>query len=72
MKARLDRIINPQPDPETSIPSTSSSITSSRPSQIRARSSVRTATDSRMSLVDTKKAQSAVKHYPKPRGLIPK
>lgn len=68
MKARLDRIINPHPESETSIPSTSSS----RPSQIRARSSVRTAAESRMSLIDSKKAQSAVKHYPKPRGLIPK
>lgn len=62
MKARLDRITNPQPEPVTAI----------RPNQIRARSSVRTATESRMSLVDSKKAQSAVKHYPKPRGLIPK
>lgn len=64
MKARLDRIINPHPEPE---PSTS------KPSQmLRARSSVRTAAESRMSLLESKKAQSAVKHYPKPRGLIPK
>lgn len=67
MKARLDRIINPQPEPETSMASSSS-----KPSQLRARSSVRTATESRMSLIESKKAQSAVKHYPKPRGLIPK
>lgn len=63
MKARLDRITNPQPEPVAAI----------RPNQIRARSSVRTAIEGgRMSLVDSKKAQSAVKHYPKPRGLIPK
>lgn len=65
MKARLDRITNPQPEVVPVV---------NRVSQIRARSSVRTAAESRMSLVEskTKKAQSAIKHYPKPRGLIPK
>lgn len=33
---------------------------------------IRTASEARPSLVDTKKAQSALKHYPKTRGLIPK
>jgi hypothetical protein len=61
MKARLDRITNPQLEPVSAV----------RSSQIRARSSVRTASEARMSLVE-KKAQSAIKHYPKPRGLIPK
>lgn len=62
MKARLDRITNPQPE-QMSVMQTS---------KLRARSSVRTASEARMSLVDSKKAQSALKHYPKPRGLIPK
>lgn len=57
MKARLDRITNPQPDPQ---------IIRNGPMRIR------TASEARPSLVDTKKAQSAVKHYPKTRGLIPK
>lgn len=63
MKARLDRITNPQPEPQPI-----------RNLPTRARSSVRTAADAaRMNLVESKKAQSAVKqHYPKTRGLIPK
>lgn len=64
MKARLDRITNSNVQPEPA------QVT--RTSQIRARSSVRTAGESRMSLIETKKAQSALKHYPKTRGLIPK
>ncbi|CRK95795.1 CLUMA_CG009252, isoform A [Clunio marinus] len=60
MKARLNRITNPQPQEP----------------QVNARNNgpmrVRTASEARPSLVETKKAQSAVKHYPKTRGLIPK
>lgn len=52
MKARLDRITNPQQE-----------------SQIVR---VRTASAARPSLVDSKKNSSAVKNYPKTRGLIPK
>ena len=67
MKARLDRITNStnvqQPEPAQLV---------NRTGQVRARSSVRTATESRMSLIEAKKAQSAIKHYPKTRGLIPK
>lgn len=56
MKARLARITNPQME-----------------SQVRnGTMRVRTASEARPSLVDTKKAQSAVKNYPKTRGLIPK
>lgn len=57
MKARLDRITNPQPEPQ---------VIRNGPMRVR------TASEARPSLVDTKKAQSAVKHYPKTRGLIPK
>lgn len=57
MKARLDRITNPQPEPV---------IRNGPPMRVR------TASEARPSLVDSKKAQSAVKHYPKTRGLIPK
>ena len=65
MKARLDRITNSNVQPEQT-------QLNNRSGQIRARSSVRTAVESRMSLMETKKAQSAIKHYPKTRGLIPK
>jgi hypothetical protein len=55
MKARLNRITNAQYDnPQI------------RNGPLR----VRTASEARTSLVDSKK--SALKHYPKPRGLIPK
>lgn len=57
MKARLDRITNPQPEQV---------IRNGPPMRVR------TASEARPSLVDSKKAQSAVKHYPKTRGLIPK
>lgn len=66
MKARLDRITNSNVQPE-------STPLNNRTGQIRARSSVRTAVESRMSLMESnKKTQSAIKHYPKTRGLIPK
>jgi len=65
MKARLDRITNSNVQPEPT-------PVNNRIGQIRARSSVRTAVESRMSLMESKKAQSAIKHYPKTRGLIPK
>lgn len=58
MKARLDRITNPQPEQQV--------VRNGPPMRVR------TASEARPSLVDTKKAQSAVKHYPKTRGLIPK
>ncbi|KAL7046184.1 hypothetical protein ACKWTF_002503 [Chironomus riparius] len=65
MKARLDRITNSNVQPEQA-------PLNNRPGQIRARSSVRTAAESRMSLMESKKSQSAIKNYPKTRGLIPK
>ena len=69
MKARLDRITNSNVQPEQT-------PLNNRTGQIRARSSVRTAVESRLSVVESKKAQSALKHslknYPKTRGLIPK
>ncbi|KAG5667479.1 Kinesin-like protein 1 [Polypedilum vanderplanki] len=63
MKARLDRITNQKQE--------NGSVTSNT-SQIRARSSVRTATESRMNQVESKKPQTAVKRFPQTRGLIPK
>lgn len=56
MKARLNRITNAQYDHPQIM----------RNGPLR----VRTASEARTSLVDTKK--STLKHYPKPRGLIPK